>query len=101
MAVTLGYTPNKATLLLSEGADWVCSLSEGGPWPAGTEVWCEVGGERWDADVSAEDGVAVFRVESAETDLIATRAAFRIYYSIPGSPSTEYLWFTGNVKRVD
>ena len=67
----LGYKPLRGKLLLSDGADWVCTLSTGVAWPTGTLVWCKVGDlPQWDAVVTEVTGTAAFKVESATTDLV-------------------------------
>lgn len=108
MATILGNVPNKAELALSIGADWICTLIEqdkrGVPTvlPEGTQVWCEVGEQSWDAVVTASEGRATFVVQSEDCDLIKNNAVYRIYRRFPDPSDTiEQLWFTGKVRRRD
>ncbi|UAK38456.1 hypothetical protein K8O93_01225 [Gordonia bronchialis] len=103
MAEKLGYVPNRGTIILSRGADWVCSLTDSAPWDADTEVWVEVEGveEPWQAVVNEVTSSASFVVQSADTDPVQDGAWFRLYMRKPGSPSTEYLWWYGTVMRAE
>ena len=102
MTTPLGYQPNRGKLILSVGADWVCTLQEQRTtWPEGTEVWCEVDGQTWDAVVTPATATAAFVVQSDSTDSVDDGAEFRIYKRYPTSPTTEYLWFLGRVERQD
>ena len=101
MPTTLGYKPIKGTLLLSDGADWVCTLTTGDVWPEGTTVWCEVGDlPQWDAVVDEPTGTAAFVVQSDVTDPVESGEPFTIYLRYPSSPTAEYAWFEGKVKRT-
>lgn len=100
----LGFVPSRANLILSLGADWVCSLtSKGEVWPADTECWVEVDGleDPWEAVVNETTATASFVVQSATTDPVDDGTNFRLYLRFPGTPSTEYLWFYGQVRRVE
>lgn len=96
----LGYKPLKGKLLLSDGADWVCTLSTGEVWPSGTAVWCQIGEQRWDAIVTPVTGTAAFTVESDVTDSIASGTPYTVYLQFPGAPSVEYAWFEDVVRRT-
>ncbi|AYR03180.1 hypothetical protein SEA_OCTOBIEN14_32 [Gordonia phage Octobien14] len=97
----LGYDPMKGKILLSKGADWVCTLSTGDVWPAGTTVWAQVGDlAPWNAAVTESTGTAAFRVESTITDEVEDRTPYTIYLRFPGSPSTEFAWFEDQVRRT-
>ena len=105
----LGFVPKHGTLILSRDADWVCVLRKKkptvDPWPEGTEVWVEFPAldVRWDAVVTASAGLAAFRAEQDQTgpDVVPQGADFRIMMRQPGTPSTEFLWFRGEVQRHD
>lgn len=101
----LGFVPSHGTLVLSRDADWVCTLDTDVAWPEGTEVWVEFPAldVRWDAVVTASSGLAAFRVEQDQTgpDVVPQGADFRIMMRQPGTPSTEFLWFRGEVQRHD
>ena len=101
----LGFVPSQGTLVLSRDADWVCTLDTDVAWPGGTEVWVEFPAldVRWDAVVTASSGLAAFRVEQDQTgpDVVPQGADFRIMMRQPGTPSTEFLWFRGEVQRHD
>ena len=103
MAEKLGYVPNRGTIILSRGADWVCSLTDSAPWAADTEVWVEIEGvtEPWEAVVDEAASTASFLVQSADTDPVPDGAKFWLYMRYPGSPSTEYLWWYGTVLRAE
>ena len=101
----LGFIPNKGTIHLSEGADWVCSLDTPDVWEDGTESWVEFPDLdiRWDGFVNAAEGDVSFKIEQSETtaENIPQGSQFRLYAKFPTVPSTEYLWFRGAVKRHD
>ena len=101
----LGFVPSQGTMVLSRDADWVCTLDTDVAWPEGTEVWVELPAldGRWDAVVTASSGLAAFRVEQDQTgpDVVPQGADFRIMMRQPGQPSTEFLWFRGEVQRHD
>ena len=104
MAIELGYTPNKGNLVLSEGADWVCSLQEKGvTWPEGTTCRLEfpdldsVG--PYSATVSEETATAAFVLQETDTRAadIPAGTKFRIYLV----KDDDFLWFYGAVKRYE
>ena len=101
----LGFRPNRGTLILSEGADWICSIDSPDAWEPGTEVWVEFPelDIRWDATVDPLTGVAGFKTEQSETtaENVPNGSVFRLFFKTPGDPSAEYLWFVGKVKRID
>ena len=101
----LGFRPNRGTLILSEGADWICSIDSPDVWEPGTEVWVEFPDLdiRWDATVDPLTGVAGFKTEQSETtaEKVPNGSVFRLFFKAPGEPSAEYLWFVGKVKRID
>lgn len=103
MAVNLGFVPNKGTVVFTEGADWVCALSSPGEvWPSGTECWIEFDTEdTFAATVTESPAKAAFRVESDDVDAIPAGTKFKLFLRFPGSPTTEYAWFIGSVKRVE
>lgn len=97
----LGYQPLKGKLILTTGADWVCTLSTGKPWPEGTTCWAQVGDlPQWDATVTETTGTASFVVQSAITDGVDDRTPYTIFLRYPGTPSTEFAWFEDTVKRT-
>lgn len=97
----LGFKPNKGKLLLSDGADWICSLSTGEVWPAGTTCWVQVGDlAPWNAVVTEATGTASFKIESTITDDVADGTEYTVYLRYPTSPTTEYAWFEDRVQRT-
>ena len=97
----LGYQPLRGKLLLSDGADWVVTLTTGEVWPDGTEVWCQVGDlDPWDATVTESTGTAAFKVESEVTDTVESGTEYTIFIKYPTTPTTEYAWFEDTVKRT-
>lgn len=102
MATVLGYVPNPGSIVLSDGADWVCSLwEEGVSWEEGTEVWVVIGDSTFDAVVTESEARASFLVQSTDVDPIADGTKFTVYMRKPTTPTTEYAWFIGTVKRRD
>lgn len=106
MATELGYSPNVATLVLSEGADWVCTLQEENTtWPTGTTCRIEFpelsGVGPYTATVTLATATAVFLLDKADTtaDDIPSGSLFRIYL-VKGT-TADYLWFHGKVKRKE
>ncbi|AXQ64403.1 hypothetical protein L3Y19_gp031 [Gordonia phage Neville] len=97
----LGYEPLKGRLILTDGADWVVTLTTGDVWPAGTTVWAKVGDlPQWDATVDASTGTASFKVQSDITDTVPDKTPYFIYLRYPGTPSTEFAWFQDKVART-
>lgn len=102
--MAFGHQPGKETIILSKGADWVCSLQDTGEvWPEGTECWVEIGDlDPIEATVTPETATASFKVESTVVDPVPNRAPFNLYLRFPTTPeTTEYLWFWGQVNRVE
>jgi|SRR5690606_14691845 len=101
--VKLGYEPNVGELILSEGADWVCSLQEeGATWPVGTECRLEfpeltVG--PYNAVVTESTATAAFVLQETETleTSIPQGTPFHIYLN----KENDFLWFQGKVKRKE
>ncbi|MFR9750502.1 hypothetical protein ACL02S_05650 [Nocardia sp. 004] len=101
----LGYDPSNLTLVLSKGADFVhtIALEPGSVFPDGTQVRIEVLNaadavlDTWPAVIDGQD--AVFTVQSERADAIPTGAKYRLYVSYPTTPTTDYLWFFGAIRR--
>ncbi|MCM6774666.1 hypothetical protein NDR87_12965 [Nocardia sp. CDC159] len=101
----LGYDPTSRTLVLSKGADFVhtLALADGAFFPSGTTVRIVLfdAAERtldtWNAVLTNTE--AKFVVQSDFADAIPSGAKYRLYVSYPTTPSTEYLWFYGAVRR--
>lgn len=100
--VKLGYEPNDGTLILSEGADWVCSFQEEGVvWPDGTTCRLEfpdlVGVGPFSATVVEETATASFVLQETVTteENIPGGERFRIYLV----KENDFLWFKGKVVR--
>lgn len=101
----LGYDPTNLTLVLSKGADFThtIALEAGSQFPIGTKVRIDLLTsadavlDTWNAVVGL--GEAVFTVQSDRADAIAAGAKYRLYVSYPTTPTTEYLWFFGAVRR--
>ena len=106
--IKLGYVPNTGALVLSEGADWVCSLQEvdgGTPviWPDGTTCRLEfpeldsIG--PFDATVVELSGTASFVLDKTVTvgaDIL-DKTPFHIYLV----KENDFLWFQGKVDRKE
>lgn len=103
--VKLGYEPNVGELILSEGADWVCSFQESGglEWPVGTTCVLEfpelTGVGPYSATVTESTSTAVFLLQETETteENIPSGTLFRIYLH----KTNDFLWFRGKVKRYE
>lgn len=106
--IKLGYVPNRGDLVLSEGADFVCSLQEvdnGTPvvWPDGTTCRMEfpelTGIGPFNATVSEETGTASFVLDKTVTvgEDILDKTPFHIYLV----KENEFLWFQGKVDRQE
>lgn len=104
---SLGYVPSSAPLVLSEGADFLfsISLSDGLVFPTGTTariVWKNATNSVW--STTAIGGVVSWRVQSAATTkaLIPNGIKYSLYITYPDGIQTEdYLWYTGYSRRVD
>lgn len=107
MAVfSLGFTPNQEPLILSEGADFICTLQEKNTtWPASTTCRIEFpdldGIGPYSATVTVATATAVFALDKTVTtaELIPGGSKYRLY--LVKSGTTDYLWFYGNVKRKE
>lgn len=104
MAIDLGYKPNVGKLILSEGADWVCTLWEkGATWPEGTTCRLEFpdlsGVGPFAAVVTTENATASFVLQETVTTEanIPAGTAFRIYLV----KTNDFLWFRGKVAREE
>lgn len=104
----LGRTPEKISLVLTQGADFtqILRVAEGERFPVDTTVLIRFYNDpndatpitTWEADVISTQ--AEWRVESELADTIPDRTPFRLYVSYPEQPNTlEHCWFTGRVAR--
>lgn len=105
--VKLGYVPNRGALVLSEGADFVCSLQEvdnGVPvvWPEDTT--CRLEFPTLDVDpieavVTEATGSATFILDKTATTAteVPDNSPFHIYLV----KDEEFLWFHGKVDRKE
>lgn len=104
----LGRTPEKITLVLTQGADFtqVIRTVEFEQFPVDTAVMIRFYNDAndttpfatWEADVTSRQ--AEWRVESELADAIPDRTPFRLYVSYPEEPTTlEHCWFAGRVAR--
>ncbi|QIS16587.1 DUF7264 domain-containing protein [Nocardia arthritidis] len=101
----LGFDPINRTLVLSKGADFVhtVALADGPGFPTGTAVRIilldatETVLDTWSAVLTTTE--ARFVIQSELADLIPAGAKYRLYVSYPTTPTTEYLWFYGAVRR--
>lgn len=97
MTFTLGQAPEKLTVVLVAGADFVSSLdrSDGEPWPD-VEISLDFGTAVWPATL---DGASArWNVDQADVDaLLATRPrSVRLWY-VDGP--TRLLWAQGAIKQ--
>ncbi|MFI6168860.1 hypothetical protein ACIBCN_18915 [Nocardia sp. NPDC051052] len=105
MADQLGFEPTTRALVLSRGADFIQPVvpDDGAVFPTGTAVRIVVVTSSetvlatWEAVVTVRE--AMFTVASEFADLIPAGAKYRMYVSYPTTPTTEYLWFYGQVRR--
>jgi hypothetical protein len=103
--VKLGYEPNVGELILSEGADWVCTFQESGgaAWPDPTTCRLEFpdldGVGPFSAVVDEVSATAEFVLQETDTtaDEIPDGTKFGIYLV----KENDFLWFKGKVKRKD
>lgn len=104
---SLGYVPSSAPLVVSEGADFLfsISLSDGLVFPTGTTariVWKNTANSVWPTE--AVGGVVAWRVQSDFTTkaIIPNGTKYSLYISYPdGTLREDYLWYTGYSRRVD
>ncbi len=107
--VTLGYEPNKGNLILSDGADFICTLTESGTtWTTGSTCRIEfpdlTGIGPYSATVDVSTATAAFSLDKSVTtdDLIPAGTRFHIYLvKGTGSDAADFLWFNGKVKREE
>lgn len=101
----LGYDPSSRTLVLSKGADFLhtVALADGAVFPDGTTArialldTTEKVLDTWTAVVTTTEAKFVIQAELA--DAIPAGAKYRLYVAYPTTPTTEYLWFYGAVRR--
>ncbi len=103
MTAPLGYAPQQRPLILSDGADFTHSIRAATPLPGGTTAWIDIWDstletllDTWDADVA---DTVDWTVPAATADAIPAQTRFRLFLSLPTSPTTEHLWFYGPVVR--
>ncbi|QDP45191.1 hypothetical protein PP993_gp29 [Gordonia phage Mayweather] len=107
--MALGYDPNEETLILSEGSEFVTSLTERGvQWPTGTTCTLEfiepptpVGPYTATVnETAAAGGTASFLIPRTDTTAakLPKKTKWRIYLTKNG---VRYLWFRGQVERQD
>lgn len=101
MAVNLGYVPQKLTVTLAEGGDFVSALVATTPWPVGTGIELRltggtVGTVTWPAvvdDVRADWNVSNLDVQ----DVIDAKASTaRLVYT--ESDGTTIVWAEGSIS---
>ncbi|WNN94160.1 hypothetical protein SEA_ELINAL_29 [Gordonia phage Elinal] len=106
--MALGYDPNEESIVLSEGADFVVSLTEKGvQWPDGTtctltfiEPATPVGPYTAVVNETATaGGTASFVIP--KTDTTAAKLPKGTKYRIHLTKDRTYLWFRGKVERQD
>ena len=102
--IDLGYKPNQGKLILSEGADWVCTFTEeNAVWPEGTTCRLEFpdlsGVGPFAAVVIEENATASFVLQETATTAasIPSGSKFRIYLT----KENDFLWFYGKVARAE
>ena len=104
---SIGFVPNSAPLVLSEGADFIHEvvLTNGAMFPAGTRVWIQwknAGNSQWEASVTG--GTAAWNVQSANTGaaVIPNGTKYSLYVSYPdGVQTNDFLWYSGWSRRMD
>lgn len=113
MAVYLGFKPERATLIVSTGADFILEIKPAtadGPWPTGTvsridvfEASGNVVGDQIDSWTGTATGPSItYQVESDTTDAIPDRSHFRLYIAYGDEePQQDYLRYYGRVARQD
>lgn len=107
--ITLGYEPNQGNLVLSDSADFICSLTEDGTtWPTGSTCRVEFpdlsGIGPYTATVDVTTATASFDLDKTVTTdvLIPSGTRFRIYLvKGTGGSASDFLWFFGKVKREE
>lgn len=113
MAVNLGFKPERATLIVSTGADFILEIKPAavdGPWPTGTisriDVFESVGNttgaliDTWTGTVTGPS--ITYQVEADFADAIPDRSFFRLYIAYGDEePQQDYLRYYGRVSRQD
>lgn len=101
MAINLGYVPQRLTVTLAEGGDFVSALVSSVAWPVGTGIKLELSGGTeamvtWDATVSGTR--ADWDVDNTEVQDVITgkySTARLIYTEADG---TVLVWGEGSVR---
>jgi hypothetical protein len=104
---SLGFTPTSASIVLSEGADFLFSvnLTGGATFPPGTTAWIawkNTANSVWNAVV--EGGSCIWDIQSAQTTaaIVPNGTKYSLFVSYPdGVQRDDYLWYTGWARRVD
>lgn len=99
-ANSLGIKPETSRIVLTEGADFYCTLTLSSNWPVGTSltiVFPDLA-TTWTASISTTN--AVFSVDKASTtaDAVPDGSRWQLKY-INGT--TDQTWMLGTVVRVD
>lgn len=97
MSFTMGYTPQECTVVLTPGADFVCTLSrvDSQPWPAGLQLTLQLGTHQWDAELSGDLATWVVDQELVDAALADDPQHARLWY-VDGD--TRLLWAAGRVQ---
>jgi hypothetical protein len=94
--INLGLMPEALRVILSDGADFLCTLQLDDDWPVGTalSLTFDSGITAWTATIGGTD--AVFSVDKAVTDLVPDGTAAKLVYT---NGSTDQVWAVGTVVR--
>lgn len=103
----LGFTPNSAPIVLSEGADFLfaINLTSGATFPPGTEAWIVwKGGWNgvWPAIVSGSRATWDVSSDNTTPAAVPNGTKYSLYIRYPdGAEYDDYLWYTGYAQRMD
>lgn len=106
---TLGFKPERSTLILSTGADFILDLvpENDSWWPEGTvshiNLLSSAGSviDTW-TPAAVSEGVITYIVDADDADLIPDKSKFRLYIAYSEEePQLDYLRYYGQVARKD
>lgn len=92
--MNLGIQPETLRVILTTGADFLCTIRLNVNYPAGTTLSLVFPTTTWTATISTTD--AVFSVDKAITDTIADGTPVSLKYV---NGTTDQVWAVGTVKR--
>lgn len=102
----IGFAPIWAPIVLSEGADFIFTLSiSPAQYPANTVVsinWQNATQDVWTAATSGSSASWVVQSTATAAAQVPDGTPYRLYISYPdGAGSDDFLWYYGHARRTE